>query len=321
MSEKILVCGAGGFVGGALVKFLEDKGYDDIVAVSFRPVDKWIYRRGSNVKSYSADLREAHVCYRVVYGRNVVYNLAAKVGGVGYIGGKTKADCLLSSLINTNLLLACEGNPIRKYLFASSSCVYPSSSVPLREDGPVLPSKGYGAEKLFSEEMCMAFCEERNLPVSIARFTGIYGPGDDIKGAENRDHVPSALCRQVVAAKLSGNHQINIWGDGEQTRNFLYIDDCVEACYRLACAATPASPINVGSAEVVTVNEMVTMLEEIACVKLERFYKLDAPEGVRHRSMDLTKLRDTIGWEPMTKLFVGLDRLYQDLFNQALKRG
>lgn len=323
---KALVCGAGGFIGSKMVECLLDNGYT-VRAVSFRPVEQWVKKFDSRVECLVADLRNTAYSRNAVHGGvDLVYNFAAKVGGVGFIGGATKVDCLLSSLINTNLLRASVDFGVSRYFFASSSCVYPSSrvgldgvAIPLHEDGLLAPSGGYGVEKLFSEQMCAAFAEERKLSVCVARYAGVYGPGDDLKGAENKDHAPAALCRKVIQAKLSGVHEINVWGDGGQTRNFLYIDDCVEGTYRLMCSKEQG-PVNLGSREVVTVNDMISMLEKIAGVKLNRFYNREAPEGVRHRAMDNGKLWEAIGWEPSTKLWDGLDALYRDLYDQALKK-
>lgn len=323
MSEKVVVCGAGGFVGGKLVEFLMHKGYPDIRAVSFRPVDQWLFK-SSEVENLQLDLRNPNACKIAVGGAKWVYNLAAKVGGIGYIQ-KNKTECMLSSLINTHLLQAIAWGEVcaaSGYFFASSACVYPTTSaagVLIKENDLILPSDGYGIEKYFSERMCASFSEEHNVPVRVARYHTVYGPGDDIKGREGKDHAPSALCRKVVQAKLSGQHEINIWGDGEQTRDFLYVDDCVEATYRLMGSGCDASPVNVGSPEVVTINQMVSMLEEIAGVNLTRFYSSQAPEGVRHRGSDNTRLKSILKWEPTTTLYEGLSATYRNIYDKMLK--
>lgn len=325
MSDLVVVCGAGGFVGGKLVEFLLGKGYKEIRAVSFRPVEKWL-KRFDGVENLQLDLRDRAACRRAVAGASWVYNLAAKVGGIDYIG-KNKTECMLSSLINTHLLQEItfgENSWVKGYFFASSACIYGASRVedgkviPLKETDQPVPSDGYGIEKLFSERMCANFLEEHNIPVRIGRFHTIYGPGDDIKGSEGKDHAPSALCRKVIQAKLSGRHEIAIWGDGEQTRDFLYVDDAVEGAYRLMGSGCNATPVNIGSPEIVTINQMVSMLEEIAGVNLTRFYSSNAPEGVRHRGSDNTKLKSILKWEPTTTLREGLSALYRDLWFKVM---
>jgi len=323
MSEKVVVCGAGGFVGGNLVKFLMHKGYPDIRAVSFRPVDQWLFK-SSEVENIQLDLRHYNACKIAVSGATWVYNLAAKVGGIGYIQ-KNKTECMLSSLINTHLLQAMawgEVASVAGYFFASSACVYPTTSKAgdlIKENDLIMPSDGYGIEKFFSERLCASFSEEHNLPTRVARYHTVYGPGDDIKGREGKDHAPSALCRKVAKAKISGQHEINIWGDGEQTRDFLYVNDCVEATYRLMGSGCNSDPVNVGSPEIVTINQMVTMLEEIAGVRLTRFYSKAAPEGVRHRGSDNTRLKSILKWEPTTTLYEGLSATYRNVYDGMLK--
>jgi nucleoside-diphosphate-sugar epimerase len=312
---RVVVCGAGGFVGGQMVKYLVKKGFE-VRAVSSRPIDQWLYVDRDAAHSYSADLRDPSACCDAVSGANWVYNFAAKVGGIGYIGDH-KLDCLLSSLINTNLLRAVDTIKVAGYFFASSACIYGSSDLPISETDTLVPSSGYGEEKIFSERMCRAFHEERNTPVRIARFTGIYGPGDSIKGRENKDHAPSALARKVVSAKLSGIHEIAIWGDGKQVRNFLYVDDAVEAAFRIM-HSNCATPINVGTTENINLNGVVDHLEEISGTNLARFYDLKAAEGVRSRIYSLKKLTEVTKWIPQTSLRDGLRATYNDIWNQAI---
>jgi GDP-D-mannose 3',5'-epimerase len=254
MSEKIVVCGAGGFVGGRLVKRLWDEGHRDIRAVSSRPADQWLYAN-PQVDNRMCDLRDSREAANAIADCRWVYNLAAKVGGIGYIQ-KNLTECYLSSMINMNLLRAASRQDTAGYFFASSACIY-------GEGGVIRPTQGYAEEKLFSESVCQAFAEEKNIPIRIARYQNIYGEGDDTKGAEHRDHAPAALCRKIVDAKLSGLNEINIWGDGEQVRNFIHVDDVVEGTIRIMGSGCGSTPINLGSTEAVTINEMVTMLEEI----------------------------------------------------------
>lgn len=298
--NKIVIAGGSGFVGRAFVEFLTKRGHRDVVAVS---------------RSTGHDLRDPVVAMKTCEGATLVFNLAAQVGGIGYIG-KHNVDCLLSSLINTNLLRACETHKVTRYFFASSSCVYPDGGA-MREDNalPANPGTGYGWEKIFSEQMCLAFDKERRVPCSIARFHTLYGPGDIRPGG--REHVIEALCKKVIAAKLSGIHEISIWGDGSQTRSFLYIDDCVEGMYKLACSGV-TGPVNLSSSESASVNQLVDMIEDIACIKLERFYNKSAPSGIIHKMTENTALRAALAWEPMTPLRAGIEKTYNDLWSRAV---
>ena len=317
MSEKIVVCGAGGFIGGKLIEQLLEKGYDDIRAVSFRPVAEW-NRKFDSVENVQLDLRHRRSCEEAVAGAGIVYNLAARVGGIGYVETH-KTEGMLSSLINTHLLLAVSKIKVLRYFFSSSSCVYHSGNPgPVFKEAdayPANPQDGYGWEKLFSERMCLNFAEEYKVPVSIARFHGIYGPGDF--RPEGRDHAISALCLKVIEAKLSGRHEINIWGDGTQTRSFLYIDDCIEGMQRIVNDGVQG-PVNLANREVVSVNQIVDILEKIACVKLHRFYNTTAPVGQQHKCSDNTLLRDSLAWEPMTPIRLGLERTYRSFWDRAV---
>jgi GDP-D-mannose 3',5'-epimerase len=308
---KAIVCGAGGYVGKRLVNYLLEKLGMEVCVVT-RKAQVW-----DDVEQVCGDLRDPAVAKRAVAGAGWVFNLAANVGGIGYIG-KQKAECMLSSVINANLLSAAQKEKnLAGYFFASSSCVYPEKNHPLTEDDayPAAPMDGYGWEKLFSERMCQAFGSDYKMPVRIGRYHTIYGPGD--VRPEGRDHVTAALCKKVVEAKLSGKHEINIWGDGNQTRSFLYIDDCIEGTYRIMNGIS-ALPMNLGNAEIVSVNGLVTMLEEIAAVKLTRFYSADAPTGLQHKQVDNTLIRNTLHWEPMTPIHEGLRRMYNDFYDRAL---
>lgn len=314
---KIVVCGAGGYVGGSLIKYLLSKGHKDIRGVSFRPVPEWLHKFDS-VENVQLDLRNRKPCEEAVAGATVVYNLAARVGGIGYVETH-KTEGMLSSLINTHLLMAASKANLMRYFFASSSCVYHSGNPgPVFKESdayPANPQDGYGWEKLFSERMCLNFAEEYRVPVSIARFHGIYGPGD--VRASGKDHAIAALCLKVIEAKLSGRHEINIWGDGTQTRSFLYIDDCVEGVNQIVNEGVPG-PVNLANRDIVSVNQIVDILEDISGVKLHRFYNTAAPIGQQHKCSDNTLLRESLAWEPMTPIRVGLEKTYRDLWDRAV---
>lgn len=317
--EKIVVCGAGGFIGSKMIEYLLNRGHTNIVAISSRPTEKWL-RAHENpaVENRSEDLKCPNVCLNAVHGATQVYNFAAKVGGIGFIGKGNQVDCLLSSLINTNLLRAADNwKGLASYFFASSSCVYPAerAGFPFKEEDayPANPMQGYGFEKLFSERVCQAYREERNVPTVIGRLHGIYGPGDFREAG--KDHVVQALCQKVAEARLSGRKEITIFGNGEQTRSFLYVDDAIEGIYRLTNSSAPG-PTNLANSEVVSVNQLVTLLEEIAGVKLERFYSLTAPTGRQHKTSDNTLLRKTLNWEPMTPIKQGLALTYRAVWDR-----
>lgn len=298
---KITVAGANGYIGKCLSNFLEAKGHT---------VTRWSRARG--------DLMNPACAIAACEDAEMVFNLAASVGGIGYVS-QERTKCLLSSVINTNLLQACASYGVNNYFFASSSCVYPENSfgISLTEDAayPANPTTDYGWEKLFSERMCAAFDAERKLPTTVARLHGVYGPHDD--RPEGRDHVITALARKVVDAKLSGRHEISIWGDGTQTRSFLFINDCVEGIWRLASNGV-AGPVNLANSECVSVNDIVSMLEDIAAVKLTRFYSSTAPIGCQHKVSNNALLRKTLNWEPMSPLKQGLEIVYNALWNRAI---
>jgi GDP-D-mannose 3', 5'-epimerase len=312
MNEKIVVCGAGGVVGRALVDRLIQEGHTDIRAVSRR----WTNFAG--VENVQANLWNFADCERIMQGAKWVFNLAAKVGGIGYIQNH-KADCMLSSLINTNLLMAAKDVGISRYFFSSSSCVYPSRIEVVKESDayPADPIDGYGWEKLFSERMCLAFSDDYGIPVTIARYHGLYGPGD-VRDDAGKDHVIAAMCHKVVEAKLSGRNEINIWGDGSQTRSFLFIDDCVEGTLEL-CWNGVTGPVNLANSEPVSVNRIVDLLEEISGVKLTRFYSALAAVGRQHKCSDNQLLRTVLrGWEPATPIREGLEKTYRFFWDRAI---
>lgn len=310
MNEKIVVCGAGGYVGRRLVKDLVKKGYTNVVAVFRNPTNAPI----AGAKHLLADLLDIKDARYAVYDADLVYNLAAKVGGIGFIS-ENKADCMTSAAININLLRSLSPN-VQGYFFASSSCVYPSLVRPLTEND-VFPAylSGYGLEKYFSEQTALAFAKEKDVPVRIARLHTVYGP-DDFRGGI-KDHFPTSLTEKVIAAKLSGVNEIRIWGDGSQTRSLLYIDDAVEGIQKIMNRGV-IGPVNLASSEKVSVNGLVTMIEEIAAVKLTRFYSLDSSTGCQHKTTDNTLLRESLSWEPMTSTRDGMERLYRSCWEKQV---
>jgi nucleoside-diphosphate-sugar epimerase len=318
-SDRILVAGAGGFIGGWLVRDLLNKGFTDIVAVDIKDFSNW-YQIFDQPINQVLDLRESQNCLKVMDGVDVVYNLAADMGGMGFIENN-KALCMLSVLINTNLINLSKNQNVSKYFFASSACVYNQSmqidphNLGLKESDayPADPEDGYGWEKLFSERMCNHFYEDFGLEVRVGRFHNVYGPFGTFDGG--REKAPAAVCRKVANAVLSGNHQIEIWGDGEQTRSFTYIDDTIKGV-NLMMAGDYALPLNIGSSEEVSINQLVDIVENIAGVKLERNYLLDAPKGVRGRNSDNTLIKEIFDWAPSISLKEGLAKTYNWIFQE-----
>jgi GDP-D-mannose 3', 5'-epimerase len=321
MSKKIVVLGAGGFIGGHLVTYLLDRGWDDIRAVDVKPPSDW-YQRVPEIETVQMDLSEKAACYQALEGAAEVYNLAADMGGMGFIENN-KALCMLSVLINTHLLMAARDLGIDKFFFASSACVYAANKqtssevTALKETDayPAMPEDGYGWEKLFNERMCRHFHEDFGLQARVARYHNVYGPHGTYKGG--REKAPAAICRKVIEAKLSGKHAIDIWGDGAQTRSFQYIDDCTKGT-DLIMHSDIEEPINLGSSELVSINQLVDLVEEIAGVTLNRRYDLSAPQGVRGRNSDNTLIREKLGWEPSIPLREGLERTYRWIYDQEV---
>ncbi len=317
--ELIVVAGAGGFIGGALVAHLLDQGYQRIRAVDAKPIGQW-HQRPPDVEYVQADLRPAEACYQVTEGASYVFDLAADMGGMGFIEYH-KADCMLSVLISTHLLLAARDNGVKRFFFSSSACVYNADRqleadvVPLRESDayPAMPEDGYGWEKLFTERMCRHFRDEFGLETRVARYHNVYGPNGTWDGG--REKAPAAICRKVAQAKMTGSSEIEIWGDGEQTRSFMYIDDCLQGSLRLMDSDF-ADPLNVGSDQLVTINRLVDIAEELAGIKLKRVYNLDAPKGVRGRNSDNTRIRQVLDWSPEISLEAGLERTYSWIHDQ-----
>ncbi len=313
-SQNVVVCGAGGFIGGHLVSHLRTQGVSVIRAVDVKPRHEW-YQQAPGVESAVLDLQDKDDCSRAVRDADVVFNLAADMGGMGFIE-KNKALCMLSVLINTHLLLASRQRGVKRFFFASSACVYNAEKqqnpevTPLKEEDayPALPEDGYGWEKLFSERMCRHFEEDFGLECRIARYHNVYGPLGTYAGG--REKAPAAICRKVIEAKASGRHEIEIWGDGQQTRSFTYIDDCVRGT-QMITESDLREPINLGSNELVTINGLVDIVEEIAGVRLKRSYRLDAPKGVNGRNSDNTRIRQYLNWEPSVRLREGLEQTYR----------
>jgi nucleoside-diphosphate-sugar epimerase len=318
VNESILVTGAGGFIGGHLVAKLLQEGHR-VRAVDKKPQGQW-YQRFPSAENLTLNLEEKEGCMRAVNGCDWVYNLAADMGGMGFIE-LNKGLCMLTVLINTHMLMAVRVCGATRFFFPSSACVYagckqqePGNPGLKEEDAyPADPEDGYGWEKLFSERMCRHFREDFGLETRVARYHNVYGPHGTFDGG--REKAPAAICRKVIAAKLSGHREIEVWGDGEQTRSFMFIDDCLYGT-RLLMESDITEPINIGSAEMVTINQLVDLAEELAGIKLKRNYKLDAPKGVRGRSSDNTFVRSQLGWEPSTSLQTGLEKTYAWIFDQ-----
>ncbi|HZU13633.1 MAG TPA: NAD-dependent epimerase/dehydratase family protein [Chloroflexota bacterium] len=308
-----LVTGAGGFIGGHLVAELRRGGAGHIRAVDIKPFGAW-YQRFDDVDNVRLDLNDHDACYRAARGADLIYNLAANMGGMGFIE-HNRALCMLSVLINTNLLRAARDAGVERYFFASSACVYAADKqtnpgvTALREEDayPALAEDGYGWEKLFSERMCRHFREDFGLMTRVARYHNVYGPFGTYAGG--REKAPAAICRKVIEAKMSGRHEIEIWGDGQQTRSFMYVADCVTGT-RAIMHSDVIDPINLGSSELVTINQLVDIVEDLAGVSLERRYNLSAPQGVRGRNSDNTRLKMALGWEPSTRLRDGIEQTY-----------
>jgi GDP-D-mannose 3',5'-epimerase len=319
--QKVVVCGAGGFIGGHLVKTLAARGAKDIRAVDIKPLDEW-YQQTPDVENLSLDLKEKNNCYRSAERADAVFQLAADMGGMGFIENN-RALCMLSVLANTHMLMASKDQGVKRFFYSSSACVYNGEKqvnpnvVALKEEDayPALPEDGYGWEKLFSERMCRHFEEDFGLECRVARFHNVYGPHGTWDGG--REKAPAAICRKVIEAKLSGKHEIEIWGDGHQTRSFMYIDDCtrgVEAIFE----SDIHEPINLGSSELVTINQLVDIVEEIAGITLKRNYNLNAPKGVNGRNSDNTKIKQYLGWEPSIRLKDGMAQTYAWIESEML---
>ena len=316
--SKYLVAGAGGFIGGHLVKSLLDEGHQ-VVCADIKPIEYW-FQYYDECENFSFDLKSYDNCLKATRGVEFIYNMACNMGGMGFIENN-KAECMLSVLINTNLLRSSLKNDVKKYFFSSSACVYNGSKQEktfvegLKEEDayPAEPEDGYGWEKLFSERMCRHFKEDFGLETRVARYHNVYGPLGTFDGG--REKAPAALCRKIIFAKENNISSIDVWGDGEQTRSFMYIDDCLVGTKKLFKSDCSKS-LNIGSEEQVSINQMIDIISEIAGHKVKKNYQLDKPKGVRGRSSDNTLIREQINWDTSYSLKSGLELTYKWIYNQ-----
>jgi GDP-D-mannose 3',5'-epimerase len=322
MSKLTLVTGAGGFIAGQLVRDLLAQGVP-VRAVDKKQLEDW-YFRSPQAENVVVNLQLAEACDKVTRGATHVYNLAADMGGMGFIENN-KALCMLSVLINTHMLMAAQKHGVERFFYSSSACIYPgykqtdANVVGLKESDayPADCEDGYGWEKLFSERLCRHFREDFGLTTRVARYHNVYGPYGTWDGG--REKAPAAVSRKVAMAIISGSNEIEIWGDGEQSRSFMYIDDCLRGTQRLLHSGVE-EPLNIGSDELVTINQLVDIVEDIAGVKFKRKYNLDAPKGVRGRNSDNTLIKARLGWAPGISLRVGMEQTYPWIYDQAKAR-
>jgi GDP-D-mannose 3',5'-epimerase len=323
MSKKpILVAGGGGFIGGHLVARLLNDGYK-VRSVDVKPMDEW-YQVFGDAENVVGDLKHIDVCHKACDGVSDIYNLAADMGGMGFIENN-KALCMLSVLINTHLLQAALAAKAERFFYASSACVYNADKqksedvIPLREADayPAMPEDGYGWEKLFSERMCRHFREDFGLYTRVARFHNVYGPYGTWEGG--REKAPAATCRKVIHAKENGETEVEIWGDGKQTRSFMYIDDCIKGILAITDSDI-LEPINLGSDELTTIEGLYDMVEDIAGIKLKHNHNLTAPKGVNGRNSDNTKITEYLGWAPGIRLRDGMKKTYDWIYGEYLKK-
>ena len=324
-NKKILVVGAGGFIGGHLVKrLLNDENF--IIATDIKPKEYWFQDFEKTKNYYSMDMKEIDNCRKVTKNVDYVFNMACNMGGMGFIENN-KAECMQSVLINTNLLIASKENKVKRYFFSSSACAYNKNKqqdvfikgLKEKDAYPADPEDGYGWEKLFSERMCRHFMEDYGIEIRIARYHNIYGPFGTYDGG--REKAPAALCRKIINAKKNNEDKIDVWGDGKQTRSFLYIDDCIEGTLRLF-ESDYSEPVNIGSDEQVSINQMIDIIENISKVKkLKRDYQLDKPKGVRGRSSNNDLVKEVLNWSYEIKLKDGLKKTFDWMSNEISKRG
>ena len=324
-NKKILVVGAGGFIGGHRVKrLLNDENF--IIATDIKPKEYWFQDFEKTKNYYSLDMKEIDNCRKVTKNVDYVFNMACNMGGMGFIENN-KAECMQSVLINTNLLIASKENKIKRYFFSSSACAYNKNKqqdvfikgLKEKDAYPADPEDGYGWEKLFSERMCRHFMEDYGIEIRIARYHNIYGPFGTYDGG--REKAPAALCRKIINAKKNNEDKIDVWGDGKQTRSFLYIDDCIEGTIRLF-ESDYSEPVNIGSDEQVSINQMIDIIENISKVKkLKRDYQLDKPKGVRGRSSNNDLVKEVLNWSYEIKLKDGLKKTFDWMSNEISKRG
>jgi len=322
--NSVLIAGGGGFIGGHLVKHCLNLGYTNVRAVDIKPLSEWcqVHQGVENLSNISLALKDN--CLIATEGMQHIYMLAADMGGMGFIENN-KADCMRTVLINTHMLEACLINKPERYFYSSSACVYnadkqkdPNVTALKESDAyPAQAEAGYGEEKLFSESMCKFFREDYGIETRIARYHNVMGSHGTYDGG--REKAPAAICRKVIEAKLSGKHEIEIWGDGNQTRSFTYIDDCLKGT-QLLLEGDYVDPVNVGSSELVSINQLVDIVEEIAGIKLKRNYNLSAPKGVNGRNSDNTLIQSLFGWAPSIPLKDGLEITYKWIFDDICKR-
>lgn len=323
--DLIVIGGAGGFIAGALAKYFHNQGFTRIRAIDKKPLPEW-YQVTPGVESLCMDLSEKNCCIEACKGAKEVYNLAADMGGMGFIE-RFRVECLRSVLINTHMIEAAYRAGAERYFFSSSACAY---NVELQKDPnvralkesdayPAMAERGYGWEKLISEMFCQEYWAERGMKTAIARFHNVYGPYGTWDGG--REKAPAAICRKVIEAKDTGKHEIVIWGSGKQTRSFMYIDDCIEGIDMIMhCDKLIATPINLGTSELISINDLVTIAEKIGGVKLKRHYDMDAPQGVAGRNSDNTFIKKILKWEPSTPFKVGLKKTYDWIEKQYYDR-
>tara|TARA_S200000501_G_scaffold75585_1_gene67359 strand:- start:412 stop:1422 length:1011 start_codon:yes stop_codon:yes gene_type:complete len=324
-NKTILVVGAGGFIGGHLVKKFIDNG-NKVIASDIKPKEYWFQDFEKAENYYATDMKDMNNCTKVTKDVDYVFNMACNMGGMGFIENN-RAECMQSVLINTNLLIACKEHKIKKYFFSSSACAYNISKQQntfidgLKEEDayPADPEDGYGWEKLFSERMCRHFMEDYGIEVRIARYHNIYGPYGTYDGG--REKAPAALCRKVIDSKINKKDNIDVWGDGEQTRTFLYIDDCLEGTLRLF-ESDYSKPVNIGSDEQVSINQMIKIIEGISGHEnLKKNYQLDKPKGVRGRSSNNDLIKKILNWSYVIDLKDGLSRTYKWIEDEMSKKG
>jgi nucleoside-diphosphate-sugar epimerase len=314
--DLIVIGGAGGFIAGALTKYFKEQGFSRIRAIDKKPVSEW-YQVVPGVEDLCMDLSEKKCAIEACKGAKEVYNLAADMGGMGFIE-RFRVECLRSVLINTHMIEAAYRAGAERYFFSSSACAY---NVELQKDPhvralkesdayPAMSERGYGWEKLISEMFCQEYWAERGMKTAIARFHNVYGPYGTWDGG--REKAPAAICRKVIEAKDSGKLEIDIWGNGQQTRSFMYIDDCIQGIDMIThCEELIATPINLGSNELVAINKLVDYAEEIGGVKLKRHHDLNAPQGVAGRNSDNTFIKEVLNWEPNMPFKNGLAKTYK----------
>lgn len=320
--SEVLVAGGGGFIGGHLVADLLAQGHR-VRSVDVKPLSEW-YQVHDAAENVQADLSLLDSAMTATEGMQDVYMLAADMGGMGFIENN-KAACMLTVLTSTHMLQAAQRHDIERYFYSSSACVYAADKqtdtavTALREADayPAQPEDGYGWEKLFSERMARHFTEDFGLVTRVARYHNVYGPNGTWEGG--REKAPAAVCRKVAEAVITGKHELDIWGDGEQTRSFMYIDDCVQGS-QMIMSGDSGEPVNLGSSELVSINQLYSIVEEIAGIKCDRRYQLDAPQGVRGRNSDNTQILETYGWEPSITLADGLEKTYRWVFDEVKRK-